>query len=102
MKLKNDRYRKVRGGKAKILNIICSKCGNWVLKYQKDVDGSLHRCYLNRIIEPEFYSNFNNQKQMSNLECKNCNTVIGIPMIHTDHRLAYRLIKGNFRKEVWV
>lgn len=104
MKLKNDRYRKVRGGKAKILNISCAKCGTLILKYQKDGDGSLHRCYLNRIIAPEKLVGLDNaysqQKEMTNLICEKCGSLIGTPMKHSDGRLAFRLIKGNYSKSV--
>ncbi len=104
MKLKNDRFRKVRGGKAKVLNISCAKCGTLILKYQKDGDGSLHRTYLNRIIAPDKFvgldSVFLSQKEMTNLVCENCNNLIGAPMEHSDGRLAFRLIKGNYSKSV--
>ena len=104
MKLKNDRYRKVRGGKAKVLSISCAKCGTLILKYQKDGDGSLHRTYLNRIIAPDKFvgldSVYTQPKEMQNLICEYCSNLIGTPMTHTDGRLAFRLIKGNYSKSV--
>lgn len=104
MKLKNDKFRKVRGGKSKVLNISCSKCNKLVLQYQKDGDGSLHRCYLNRIISPETQTGLQNiyslPKEMTNLTCMQCHQIIGTPMRHSDNRLAYRLLKGNYIKAV--
>lgn len=104
MKLKNDHYRKVRGGKTKILNIICAKCQTLILQYQKDGDGSLHRCYLNRIASPENLVGLNNifssTKEMTNLICPKCKQLIGSPMKHSDGRLAFRLVKGNYAKAV--
>lgn len=104
MKLKNDKFRKMRGGKAKVLNISCVKCGTLILKYQKDGDGSLHRTYLNRIIAPDKFvgldSVFLFQKEMTNLVCENCNNLIGTPMKHCDGRLAFRLVKGNYAKSL--
>lgn len=104
MKLKNDRFRKVRGGKAKVLNISCAKCGTLVLKYQKDGNGSLHRTYLNRIIASEKFVGLDNifqsTKEMTNLVCENCDNLIGTPMKHSDGRLAFRLMKGNYSKSV--
>jgi ribosomal protein S27E len=37
-KLKHDGFRKVRGGSAKVLDIICAKCKNKVLVYQKPLE----------------------------------------------------------------
>lgn len=71
MKLKNDHYRTVRGGKSKVLNISCAKCSSVILQYQKDGDGSLHRCYLNRILSPQNLIDLANisatTKEMNNL-----------------------------------
>lgn len=104
MKLKKDRFRKVRGGKAKVLNISCAKCGALVLEYQKDGDGSLHRCYLNRIISPDHFSGLDrvitSPKELNNLVCPKCENLIGMPIRHSDDRIAFRLIKGNFQKRV--
>lgn len=104
MKLKNDRFRKVRGGKAKVMDISCAKCGFMVFMYQKDGDGSLHRAYLNRIIAPAKLEDLNNRfqsiKEIQNLTCETCNNLIGVPMKHSDGRLAYRLIKANYTKKV--
>ena len=46
--MKKDKYLRVRGGTARMLDIHCAKCGAWILKYQKDGVGQLLRCYLNR------------------------------------------------------
>src|SRR5262245_16149273 len=52
LKLKNDRFRKIRGGSAVLLLLSCSRCAAKLMLYQKDGDGSLRRCYLNRIFAP--------------------------------------------------
>jgi len=104
MEIKKDRFMKARGGKAKIIDVLCAKCNSQVLVYQKDGPGFLHRCYLNRILEPEEYAKLQhksdiNLKSMPNLICKNCKTVIGSPMQHTDWRLAFRLRPGFYAKK---
>ena len=104
--LKKDGFRKARGGSARLLEIICSNCGKRVLVYQKDGLGFLHRCYLNRIFEPEKYERLQynpyikDPKDMPNLICGYCNTVIGTPMRHFDKRLAFHLRPGFFIKKL--
>ncbi|MEA3464346.1 MAG: hypothetical protein U9R14_04740 [Patescibacteria group bacterium] len=102
IKIKNDRYYKKRNGAAKIINIQCAKCGNFLFSYQKDGHGELMRCYLNRIIKPEKYSRIkneaNNIKDMDNLKCV-CGEIIGVPMQHKDKRLAFRMKKGKFKRK---
>jgi len=104
MKLKQDRYRKARGGKAQLLDLFCSECNTKIMVYQKDGDGGLHRCYLNRIFDPPLLSNLQNdsriknRSEMPNLVCGKCRKLIGVPMLHTDGRLAFRLINGAFHK----
>jgi len=92
---KKDKFRRVRGGIARMLNIHCAVCGAWVLKYQKDGIGQLMRCYLNRIFAPPELEqlqrdlNIREPKDMPNLVCSNCQTLIGTPMRHHDQRLAF-------------
>ncbi len=52
-RLKSDKFRKARGGRSKVLNIGCEKCGKHLFKYQKDGPGILKRLYLDRISESE-------------------------------------------------
>lgn len=104
-KLKNDKYRTARGGEAHLLNVFCAKCNITLLKYQKDGIGDLLRCYLNRICYPSELEKLQREpaisdpKQMPNLECSKCKTVIGTPMQHIDGRLAFRLRKGMYYKK---
>lgn len=103
-KLKNDKYRRARGGKACQMDLCCVKCSYIILKYQKDGDGTLMRCYLNRILYPpelerlQYNLNIRSPKDMPNLTCKSCNTVIGTPMLHHGGRLAFKLRKGFYFK----
>ncbi len=102
MKIIKDKYLNERGGTAKIVKVSCTKCGKLVLLYQKDGVGWLKRCYLNRIISPESYFSlqFNKnltEKNLRNLFCI-CGSVIGHPMKHKDGRLAFRLIRGRFKR----
>lgn len=103
--MKKDKYLRARGGKMKILNIHCTHCGTWVLKYQKDGPGQLLRCYLNRILAPQELEQLQRQptikepRNMSNLICSQCKSIIGTPMRHMDGRLAFHLRKGAYSKK---
>jgi len=98
MKIKKDKYFRERGKEAKIIDVSCSKCNNLIFIYQKDGPGWLKRCYINRIIEPK-YDSITDIKQLKNLVCK-CNQIIGSPIIHKDGRIAFHLIRGNFKRAI--
>lgn len=104
IQLKNDKYRSARGGEAHLLEIYCAKCNNPIIKYQKDGKGGLLRCYLNRIMNPiemeklQYYFSPANIKNLPNFTCKNCNNIVGTPMIHLDGRVAFRLRRGAYCK----
>ncbi|MEI6887103.1 MAG: hypothetical protein WCK31_02590 [bacterium] len=93
--IKNDNYKRSRGGNTQILDIHCSKCNERVMIYQKDGIGSLQRTYLDRIKWPE---NIKDTKSKS-LECPKCKTLIGVYMIYKpESREAFRLVRGTFNK----
>ena len=91
-KLKNDSFRHARGGNTKIYDLFCSKCGTFILKYQKDGIGDLLRLYFDRITG---INNFTD-----NLKCHKCNYPIGTKMLYRpEARLAYRLQRGSVSKK---
>ena len=103
--MKKDKYLRARGGTSKLYNICCVACGESVLNYQKDGIGYLHRCYLNRIAGPkklsllQFNKDLVKPNDLPNLVC-DCGEIIGIPMKHSDGRLAYRLERGKYRRNI--
>lgn len=102
--LKNDQYRRVRGGSAAFLALSCAACNHLLAIYQKDGPGNLVRCYLNRFFFPPQLAGMHrnksvmNESDMPNFRCQACNALIGVPMKYQDGRLAYRLVVGSFRK----
>lgn len=101
--LKNDRYSKARGGNSRFLNIFCSTCNSHIALYQKDGRGALLRMYLDRIFAPSALSvlqyHGRNKKDIPNLECMKCHTIIGIPIVYEpENRLAFRMVRGLFVK----
>lgn len=97
-----DKYLRKRGGTAKVVNVSCSNCGDLLFIYQKDGPGWLKRCYLNRILEPVKYSELQESVKdvgdVKNLVCEGCGSIVGSPMKHKDDRLAFRLMKGKFKR----
>lgn len=91
--MKNDTYRKVRGGYSRILQLSCSHCGKELFKYQKDGPGILKRLYIDRIV--------NNPAITSNLSCPQCKEVLGVKIIYKkENRPAYRLFMGAVSKKI--
>lgn len=95
IKFKSDKYKKVRGGYSRLLDISCARCGQHLCLYQKDGPGLLKRMYLDRIYESDKYSGLENQslKLIPNLTCSGCGQIVGIPYIYEpENRLAFRFL----------
>lgn len=90
---KNDKYKKARGGKSRLLALACEKCGKHLCFYQKDGPGILKRLYLDRI------SGFDSKAK--NLICPNCHELLGVAVIFKkENRPAYRLFAGAVVKKI--
>jgi len=101
---RKDKFFRDRENYAEWWKISCAHCGHGVLLYQKDGRSKLFRCYLNRIFAPIKYAELQKDKTMTvkkmpKLSCPNCNTLLGIPLLHWEGRLAFRLIRGNWAKQ---
>ena len=91
--MKNDKYKKSRGGWSRMLDICCEHCGSHICFYQKDGPGLLKRMYYDRI------SGF--PTKSNQLVCTKCNSVLGIGNIYEkEHRPAYRLFVGSITKKI--
>lgn len=92
-KLKNDRYKKNRGGYSRLLNLSCEKCGKHLFYYQKDGSGILKRLYIDRIsIDP---------LKTTNLVCSGCKQLLGVKIIYKkENRPAFRLFAGAITKKI--
>jgi hypothetical protein len=99
--IKKDKYFRDRESTCVILGIHCAKCSGEVLLYQKDGRGNLKRLYLNRILAPEnlaaLQDSAGSVKDLAALKCQ-CGACIGLPMLHREGRLAFRLIPGTYVK----
>jgi hypothetical protein len=92
--LKNDKYKKARGGWSRLLDISCEKCGEHICFYQKDGSGNLKRMYIDRINEPKV------SIVRKNLSCSNGH-LLGVGIIYTkEKRPAFRLFVDAITKKI--
>lgn len=91
---KNDKYKKVRGGRSRLLSISCEKCGENICKYQKDGPGNLRRMYHDRIVEPKV------SISRKDLSCSNGH-LLGVKIIYEkEKRPAFRLFVDSVTKKI--
>lgn len=94
IKFKNDKYKKVRGGYSRLLDISCEHCQKHLFYYQKDGPGLLKRMYLDRIINPDI-------DIKNNLVCPNCKKLLAVATIYEkENRQALRLFVGAVTKKI--
>lgn len=102
--LKNDKYRKARGGVSRFLDVYCAKCKTHVLLYQKDAIGPLKRMYMDRIFAPQSLTNLQKGKSVKDVEplkCSSCKHLIGVPYIYEkETREAFLLDPTSFVKKI--
>lgn len=93
-KFKNDKYKKARGGRSRLLKISCQECGSPVCSYQKDGPGNLRRMYIDRIIEPKV------SIARKDLSCAKGH-LLGVKTIyHKENRPAFRLFVDSVLKRM--
>ncbi len=94
MKLKNDKFRKSRGGYTRMLKISCEKCSSLICLYQKDGPGNLRRMYIDRIINPVV------SVSQKNLSCAKGH-LLGVKIVYEkEKRLAFRLFVDSVIKKI--
>lgn len=92
--LKNDKYKKARGGRSRLLLIACQKCGGAVCTYQKDGPGNLRRMYIDRMSEP------NVSLARKDLTCAKGH-LVGVKIIYEkEKRPAFRLFVDSVTKKI--
>lgn len=92
-KIKNDRYRKSRGGNSRILDVTCEGCGAHMSYYQKDGPGLLKRMYVDRFIDFKPVGD--------ELKCSSCNRALGTLIDYKkENRPAYRFFVGAVYKKI--
>jgi hypothetical protein len=85
----------------KIISLSCRQCDNPVIKYKKQGSGGLVRILIDRIQGPASLlqlKQIGKKSDLPPLTCGECTALIGTPTIYEGNRLAFRLIKGSFKK----
>lgn len=94
MELKNDRYKKARGGRSRLLKIACRICGSPICLYQKDGSGALRRMYLDRMNAPAV------SLARKSLTCPEGH-LLGVKMLYEkEKRPAFRLFVDSVTKKL--
>lgn len=96
--LKNDKFRRARGGYSRFLNIFCDSCGNHLCLYQKDGPGELKRMYTGRIFAPKTQPSIQQE-----FTCPSCKKIIGTFYNYKkERRPAIRLYQGSITKKIGI
>lgn len=91
IKLKNDRFRKTRGGASKLLTLVCGNCRTKLFDYQKDGKGTIIRLYLDRIV----LNHQNIAMEGGNIACPDCQKILGnVSIYKKESREALFLERG--------
>lgn len=94
LNLKDDKYKKARGGYSRLLSIACQKCGVLICRYQKDGPGNLRRMYLDRMSEVTV------PLSRKDLTCSN-GYLLGVKIIYEkEKRPAFRLFVDSVSKKI--
>lgn len=86
----------------KIISLSCRQCGGPVVEYKKQGTGGLVRVLIDRIQGPASLvqlKQIGKKSALPPLTCRECGALIGTPAIYEGKRLAYRLVKGAFKKD---
>ncbi len=100
---KNDKYRRVRGNKTRLVTLFCRVCGKQIIIYQKDdYPGRLRRLYFDRIFFPKNLTNLDRKplRMISVLRCPKCREDLGTPYIYKkENRKAFKVYQDALLKE---
>jgi hypothetical protein len=80
------------------LDIHCSHCNQWILRYRKQGSGSLVRIFPDRILQPQnlaILKSLKRKEELPPLVCPECQTLVGSPCLYEGKRPAFRLLKGR-------
>ncbi|MBI3633014.1 MAG: hypothetical protein HY226_01860 [Candidatus Vogelbacteria bacterium] len=92
--IKNDKYKKARGGYSRLLKIFCEKCSEEICLYQKDGPGVIKRMYVDRMINTKVSTSG------KDLKCPNSHT-LGVKFIYEkENRLAFRIFVAAITKKM--
>lgn len=92
--------------KHKTFDIKCGKCGNYLLTYHKYGAGKgILRLYFSNIAAPNELVDLLNLEydkvgDVPNLQCSECEEVLGVPALSKGGCLVFRMRQGYFHRKL--
>ncbi|MBC8284017.1 MAG: hypothetical protein H8E32_09405 [Nitrospinae bacterium] len=82
-----------------MIEIQCTQCKTFIARYNGS--GELDLLFLDTVIKPDSLAELksSNKEDIPLLVCRDCGRKLGKPATNKTGRLAYKMIKGSFRKK---
>ena len=85
-----------------MIEVQCTQCKDFIARYKGS--GELDLLFLDRVLKPNSLANLksSNKTDLPHLICNGCNRKLGRPVEDEKGRLAYKMIKGSFRRKAVI
>jgi len=82
-----------------MIEIQCTQCKAFIARYKGSGDPDL--LVLDSVIKPDFLAGLKSSTKadLPLLNCNDCGRKLGKPAINAKGKLAYKMIKGSFRRK---
>ena len=82
-----------------MIEIQCTQCKAFIARYKGS--GEVDLLFLDSVIKPDSLADLNSsgKADLPYLVCNECSRKLGKPTADETGRLAYKMIKGSFRKK---
>jgi hypothetical protein len=82
-----------------MIEIQCTQCKAFIARYKGS--GELNLLLLDSVIKPNSLADLKSSSKadLPYLACNECSSKLGKPAVDETGRLAYKMIKGSFRKK---
>jgi hypothetical protein len=100
---KDDKYRRARGNRTRLVDLSCRACSQHIMIYQKDdYPGRLRRLYLDRIFFPPELVGLEKKRlaAVRPLDCPGCGEMLGTPYLYQkEDRKAFKVYQDALVKK---
>jgi hypothetical protein len=82
-----------------MIEIQCTQCKEFIARYKGS--GEVDLLFLDSVIKPDSLADLKSfsKADLPYLVCNECSRKLGKPTVDETGRLAYKMIKGSFRKK---
>jgi hypothetical protein len=82
-----------------MIEIQCTQCKAFIARYKGS--GEVDLLFLDSVIKPDSLADLksSSKAELPQLVCNECSRKLGKPIADETGRLAYKMIKGSFRKK---